>query len=72
MGFLFFTLLLLPMILLYGLVVTSLGWAAFHITLVNIGVDILLVLNLLFLGLLLRGHTEYPASSPCGLFSLSC
>lgn len=58
MGFLIFTILLLPAILLYGLVVTSLGWAASHMALVNAGVGILLVLNLLFLGLLLRGRSR--------------
>ena len=54
MGFLFFTILLLPAILLYGLIVVSLGWAASHMMLVNTFVGVLLALNLLFLGLLIR------------------
>ena len=58
MGFLFFTILLLPAILLYGLIVVSLGWAASHMTLVNTLVGILLALNLLFWGLLLRGRSR--------------
>lgn len=58
MGFLFFSILLLPALLLYELVVMSLGWAASHMVLVNVCIGILLIFNLLFLVQLLHGRNQ--------------
>ena len=66
MGFLFFTLLLLPAIILYGLVIVLIDWIRLNTGLVNAIVTGILVLNLLIIAVLARIRRRQKQAGPAG------